>query len=120
MKPIEFHLNEFKAMARWLDSKLPAWLAFVLKGYLKGLEERWIDAKVQSSVEAAIAPHRPSEPQVAKPEFIESESDVQGLPILELKATWQTSQSSDQRTQTPSITTSPPKTDTPKTTDSHQ
>ena len=120
MKPIEFHLNEFKAMARWLDSKLPAWLSFVLRGYLKGLEGLWIDAKVQSSVEAAIAPHKPPEPQVAKPEFIETESDVQGLPILELRSPWQTSQSSDQRTQTPSTTTSQAKTDTLRTTDSHQ
>ena len=105
MNPIEFRLNEFKAVARWLGSKLPAWLAFVLKGYLWALEDRWIDAKVQSSVEAAIAPHKPPEPQVAKPEFIETESDVQGLPILQYKSKWLHSQSSDPKTQTSSTIT---------------
>ena len=88
MKPIEFHLNEFKAVARWLDSKLPGWLSFLLRGYLKGLEDRWIDAKVQSSVERAIAPHRPSEPSLPKPTLTETESDVQGLPTLELNSPW--------------------------------
>ena len=120
MEPVKFRLNEFKQVAEWLDSKLPMPLAFFLKGWLWALEERYIDAKVQSSVEAAIAPHKPPEPQVAKPEFIETESDVQGLPILELRSPWQTSRSSDQRTQTPSTTTSQAKTDTLRTTDSHQ
>lgn len=82
MKSIEFHLNEFKAVARWLDSKLPAWLSFVLKGYLKGLEDRWIDAKVQSSVEKAIAPHKPSEPSLVAPEYWSEPSEVEGLDII--------------------------------------
>lgn len=79
---IEFRLAEFKAIGRWLDKKLPMPLAFFLKGWLYGLEEAWINAKVTSTVEKAIAPHRPSEPSLSEPTYYSQPSEVEGLDII--------------------------------------
>jgi hypothetical protein len=83
-----FRLNEFKAIARWLDKKLPGPLAYFLKGWLYGLEERYIDAKVSSAVEKAIAPHKPSEPTLTPPTFTSTPSEVEGLDIIQLSHTY--------------------------------
>lgn len=82
MKPIEFRLNEFKAIARWLDKKLSKPLAFFLKGWLFALEEAWIDAKVHSAVEKAIAPHRASQAPLREPIHYTEPSDVDDLDII--------------------------------------
>ena len=81
---IKFRLNEFKAIAKWLDKKLPGPLAYFLKGWLWGLEERYIDAKVSSALEKAIAPHRPPEPTLMAPTFTSTPSEVEGLDIIQL------------------------------------
>ena len=88
MEPVKFRLNEFKQVAKWLDSKLPMPLAFFLKGWLWALEERYIDAKVRSSVDAAIAPHRPAEPSLEAPTFTSEPSEVEGLDIIQLSNTF--------------------------------
>ncbi len=88
MNPPAFRLNELKQIARWLDSKLPAPLAFFLKGWLWGLETRWIDAKVQSTLDRAIEPLEPPEPTVAAPVVTSKPSEVEGLDIIEIKAPW--------------------------------
>ena len=82
MKPIEFRLNEFKAIAKWLDKKLSPPLAFFLKGWLWALEEAWIDAKVAAAVETAIAPHRPAQPTLRAPTHYTKPSEVDGLDII--------------------------------------
>ena len=79
---IEFRLAEFKAIGRWLDKKLPMPLAFFLKGWLYALEEAWIDAKVSSAVEKAIAPHRGSQVPQKEPERYTEPSEVEGLDII--------------------------------------
>ncbi len=84
---IKFRLNEFKAVAKWLDKHLPMPLAFFLKGWLYALEERYIDAKVSSALDKAIAPHRPSEPTLTAPTFTSTPSEVEGLDIIELRRT---------------------------------
>ena len=89
MEPVKFRLNEFKQVAKWLDKKLPMPLAFFLKGWLWALEDRYIDAKVQSSVEAAIAPHRPSEPSLTAPTFTSEPSEVDGLDTISLSNEFQ-------------------------------
>ena len=81
---IQFRLNEFKAVAKWLDKSLPMPLAFLLKGWLWGLEERYIDAKVSSALDKAIAPHKPSEPSLTAPTFTSTPSEVEGLDIIQL------------------------------------
>jgi hypothetical protein len=83
-----FRLNEFKAIAEWLDKKLPMPLAFFLKGWLYGLEERYIDAKVTSAVDKAIAPMKPSEPTLTAPTFTSTPSEVEGLDIIQLSHTY--------------------------------
>ena len=82
MDPIEFRLNEFKQIGRWLDKKLPMPLAFFLKGWLWGLETRYIAAKAAAAVEQAIAPHIPEEPVVEPPEYHSEPSEVEGLDII--------------------------------------
>ena len=85
---IHFRLNEFKAVAKWLDKKLPMPLAFFIKGWLYGLEERYIDAKVTSAVDNAIAPHRAPEPSLTAPTFTSTPSEVEGLDIIQLSHTY--------------------------------
>ena len=87
MEPVKFRLNEFKAVAEWLDKKLPLPLAFFLKGWLWSLEDRYIDAKVSAAVEKGIAPHVPPSPVVAPPSYHSEPSEVEGLDIIELTRT---------------------------------
>ena len=82
---IRFRLLEFKKIAKWLDKHFPAAISFLLKGYLYGFESRVIDAKVQSSLNKAIAPHKPPQPSLTKPTFTSSPSEVEGLDIIEIK-----------------------------------
>jgi hypothetical protein len=84
---ITFRLNEFKAIAKWLDKNLPTPLAFFLKGWLWALEERYIDAKVSSALDKAIAPLEPPEPTLTAPTFTSTPSEVEGLDIIELRRT---------------------------------
>jgi len=87
---INFRLQEFKAIGKWLDRNLPLPFAFFLKGLLMALEERYIDAKVQSSVDAAIATYSASEQPLAQsPEFYEEESGVEGLPTIGIRAPYE-------------------------------
>ena len=83
-----FRLNQFKAIARWLDKKLPGPLAYFLKGWLWGLEERYIDAKVSSALDKAIAPLSPPEPTLTAPTFTSEPSEVEGLDIIQLSSNY--------------------------------
>ena len=58
---VKFHLNEFKAVGRWVEKNLPPFLAWLVNGQLKALEGLWIDAKVSSAVEQGLAAYRASE-----------------------------------------------------------
>ena len=82
MTTVEFRLNEFKQIGRWLDKKLPMPLAFFLKGWLWGLETRYIAAKAAAAVEQAIAPHTPPEPVVEPPSYHSEPSEVEGLDTI--------------------------------------
>ena len=88
MEPVKFRLNEFKAVAKWLDQHLPLPIAFFLKGWLYGLETRYIDAKVSSALEKAIAPHRPPEPSLTAPTFTSEPSEVEGLDTIQLSSNY--------------------------------
>jgi len=89
MKRPEFRLNEFRDAAKWVEAQFPPPVAFFLNGWLWALEDRYIDAKVQSSVEAAIAPHRPSEPSLTAPTFTSEPSEVDGLDTISLSNEFQ-------------------------------
>ena len=88
MEPVKFRLNEFKAVAKWLDQHLPLPIAFFLKGWLWSLEDRYIDAKVVAAVEKGIAPVKPPDPVVEPPSYRSEPSEVEGLDTIELKAPW--------------------------------
>ena len=79
---IEFRLNEFRDVAKWLDKNLPMPLAFFLKGWLFGLEDAWIAAKASSAVEKGIAPIRPSEPLIEASTYHSEPSEIDGLDII--------------------------------------
>ena len=80
---IEFRLNEFRDLAKWLDGKLPMPLAFFLKGYLYQLETYYIAAKARAAIEKGIAPVAPPEPVVEAPRHRSEPSEVEGLDIIE-------------------------------------
>jgi len=81
---INFRLNEFKAIAKWLDKKLPGPLAFFLNGWLYGLETRYIAAKASSAVDKGIAPFVPPDPTVEPPKYHSEPSEVEGLDCIQL------------------------------------
>ena len=85
---IKFRLNEFRDVAKWLDKKLPMPLAFILKGWLWGLEERYIDAKVSAAVEKGIAPHVAPDPVVEPPIYHSEPSEVEGLDTIQLSSNY--------------------------------
>jgi hypothetical protein len=88
---VKFHLNEFRAVARWLESKLPAPLAFVLKGYLWKLEDVYIDAKASSAASEAIRVYSEGvdTPEgLTAPERHTEASEVDDLDIIEIRSPW--------------------------------
>jgi len=85
MKPIVFRLNEFKAIAEWLDKKLPMPLAFFLKGWLWGLEDLYIDAKIDAALNEAEADYRAlqgSPVEITQPTYYSQPSEVEGLDTI--------------------------------------
>ena len=87
--PVKFRLNEFKSLGKWLDKQLPPWAAWLVKAFLYGLEDAWIDAKVKSTVEKAIADYSASQgPIVPPPVITTKESEVQGLDEIRITAPW--------------------------------
>ena len=79
---IKFRLNEFRDIAKWLDKKLSKPLAFFLKGWLYGLETRYIDAKTSAAIEKGIAPHIPNDPVIEPPSYHSEPSEVEGLDVI--------------------------------------
>jgi hypothetical protein len=84
----KFRLNEFRDVARWLDRKLPAPLAFFLKGWLYGLETLYVASKASSAVEKGIAPFVPPDPVVEPPRYLSEPSEVEGLDIIQLSSNY--------------------------------
>lgn len=85
---IQFRLNEFKAIAKWLRKTFPRPLAYFLTGWLYGLETSYIAAKASSAVDKGIAPYIPHEPVVEAPSLHSEPSEVEGLDIIQLTAPW--------------------------------
>ena len=76
---IVFRLNSFKDLARWIDKNFTPPVAFFLKGWLWGLEEAYINAKIQTAVDKSIEPHKPSDPTLSEPTYHSYPSEVKGL-----------------------------------------
>ena len=85
---IQFRLNEFKAIAKWLRKTFPRPLAFFLNGWLYGLETRYIAAKASAAVEKGIAPFVPPDPVVEPPSYHSEPSEVEGLDTIQLSSNY--------------------------------
>ena len=79
---INFRLNSFKAIGRWLDKTFPVPVAFFLKGWLYGLETTYIASKARAAVEKGIAPNRPPLPVIDAPRRLIEPSEVDGLDVI--------------------------------------
>ena len=87
---IQFRLNEFKAIAKWLRKTFPRPLAFFLTGWLYGLETSYIASKASAAVEKGIAPFVPPDPVVEPPRYHSEPSEVEGLDTIQITAPWHT------------------------------
>jgi len=85
MKRPDFTFNEWQSLSDELYKALPAWLAFIISGYLWGLEQRYIAYKVQKAVDDAIVPIAPPEPVVGAPRYYSEPSEVEGLDNIGFK-----------------------------------
>ena len=81
---IQFRLNEFKAIAKWLRKTFPRPLAFFLTGWLYSLETSYIASKASAAVEKGIAPFVPPDPVVEPPRYHSEPSEVEGLDIIQI------------------------------------
>lgn len=92
MNPIKFRLKEFQDLARKIDEVLPKPLAWLLEAFLYGLETKWIDAKTKAAVEASISNYWDEvgpKTTLTPPTYHEEESEVEGLPIMSLTASYE-------------------------------
>lgn len=99
MTPINFRLNEFKELAKKIDNVLPKPLAWLLKAFLYGLETKWIDAKTKAAVEASISNYWDEvgpKAILTPPTYHEEESEVEGLPIMSLTASYERTGTGDE------------------------
>ena len=102
---VEFRLNEFKQLAAQVDKLLPGWLAFLVKGWLYGLEERYIAAKASSAVSKAVREYNETvrTPEgLLPPERHTEPSEVEGLDTISITSPWK---SQDPKTPTRSTHT---------------
>tara|TARA_X000000368_G_scaffold212973_1_gene168251 strand:- start:2048 stop:2320 length:273 start_codon:yes stop_codon:yes gene_type:complete len=88
MEPINFKLNEFKQLAKWIDKTFPLPIAFILKGWLWKLEDYYIVYRIKKEVDEAIAPHIPTDPVVEPPTYHTEASEVEGLDTISISGKW--------------------------------
>lgn len=90
---ISFHLNEFYQVGRWIDEHVPSKiLAWVLKSFLWGLEDRYITAKASASVSKAIREFEESdlpegweEGLTDDPRYYSEPSEIPGFPVIGIR-----------------------------------
>ena len=86
MYEVEFRLNEFKALGKWLDEL--NWappIIFLIKAYLWGLEELLINQRIKNTLDRAEADYRRSQPplvELKEPNHYTEPSDVEGLDTI--------------------------------------
>ena len=82
LKRPDFTFNSWQALSDQIYKALPEWLAFIISGYLWGLEQRYIAYKARKAVDDAIAPIAPPEPAVEAPRYVSEPSEVEGLDTI--------------------------------------
>ena len=78
----DFILNGWQEFSDAIYEALPNPVAFVLTGWLWGLEQRYIAWKARKAVDDAIIPVAPPEPLVEPPRHLSEPSDVEGLDTI--------------------------------------
>jgi hypothetical protein len=82
-------LNEFKTLYRVLKRGLPPWASFLLLGFLVWVEEKFIQQRVTTTVDAAIEEYERVDPptvSVPPPVYLETGSDF--FDEMRLTAPW--------------------------------
>jgi hypothetical protein len=85
---VRFRLSEFKNIARWVMRNCPPPMAWLILGYLYGLETQYIEWKTTLTVDKAIRDWEAQCPDFIEDrevEIIETESEVEGLSNFEIK-----------------------------------
>jgi|TARA_R100000278_G_scaffold98516_3_gene75444 hypothetical protein len=85
---VRFRLSEFKNIARWVMRNCPPPMAWLILGYLYGLETQYIEWKTTLTVDKAIKDWEAQCPDFIEDrevEIIETESEVEGLSNFEIK-----------------------------------
>jgi hypothetical protein len=82
-------LNEFKTLYRVLKRGLPPWASFLLLGFLVWVEEKFIQQRVTTTVDAAIEEYeRVDPPTVSVPPPVYSETGSDFFDEMRLTAPW--------------------------------
>ena len=82
-------LNEFKVLYKSLKRGLPPWASFLVLGFLVWVEEKVIDYRVTTTVDAAIAEYEKVDPPtvvIDPPVYSETGSDF--FDEMRLTAPW--------------------------------
>ena len=85
---VRFRLSEFKKIARWVMKSCPPPIAWVILGYLYGLETQYIDWKTKLTVDKAIKDWEAQCPDFIEdrePTIIKKPSEEEGLSDWEMK-----------------------------------
>lgn len=83
---VRFRLSEFKHIARWVMRNCPPPMAWLILGYLYGLETQYIEWKTKLTVDKAIKDWEAQCPDfIEDVEIIETKSEVKGLSNFEIK-----------------------------------
>ena len=82
-------LNEFKTLYRVLKRGTPPWFSFLLLGFLVWVEEKFIQQRVTTTVDAAIEEYeRVDPPTVSIPPPVYSETGSDFFDEMRLTAPW--------------------------------
>jgi len=83
-------LNEFKALYRVLKRGLPPWFSFLVFGFLVWVEEKFIDYRVTTTVDKAIAEYEreTGDPVPVLPPPVYSETGSDFFDEMRLTASW--------------------------------
>ena len=89
LKEPKLLLNEFKALHKALTRKMPPWFSFLVFGFLVWVEEKFIDYRVTTTVDAAIEEYeRVDPPTVVIPPPVYSETGSDFFDEMRLTAPW--------------------------------
>jgi hypothetical protein len=82
-------LNEFKELHKSLTKGMPAWFSFLVFGFLVWVEEKFIDHRIKTEVDAAIKEYEKVDPpEVVITEPVYSETGDGFFDEMRLSSPW--------------------------------